>query len=291
MTDDLVPARVDRAALERILQRAAELQAGEHDVGEGMTPDEVVKLGDEVGIPGRYLRQAMLEEQSRLPGRQSKGVADEFVGPDELSAARVVRGDAEAAERALLEWIHKNELLVLQRQQPGRISWERMTGVQAAMRRGISTFEGARARFMLARADVVRATITPLEPGFCHVTIAAELGGARRAVLAGSGVVGGLGLAGAGVLAALNAVWFVPLLPVAGGAVLAYAVSRRFRPIADRTQLGLERALDYVEGHAIKPSHELPSRGPGLIELLTTEVRKAISSGTLTPPPRKPRDR
>ena len=63
----------------------------------------------------------------------------------------------------------KNELLVLQRHQPGRISWERMTGMQAAMRRGMSTFEGARARFMLARADVIRATITPLEDGFCHV--------------------------------------------------------------------------------------------------------------------------
>ena len=37
MSDPLVPARVDRAALERILQRAAELQASEHDVGEGLT--------------------------------------------------------------------------------------------------------------------------------------------------------------------------------------------------------------------------------------------------------------
>lgn len=291
MTDPQVPARVDRAALERILQRAAELQASEHDVGEGLTADEVVKLGDDVGIPGRYLRQAMLEEQSRLPGRESKGFADSFVGPDELSAARVVRGSAASAERALLEWMDKNELLVLQRQQPGRISWERMTGVQAAMRRGISTFEGARARFMLARADVIRATVTPLEDGFCHVAITADLGSARRGLLTGSGVVGGLGLAGAGVLAALNAIWFVPLLPVVGGAAFAYALSRSYRPIADRTQLGLERALDYVEGHAIKPSHELPGRGPGLIELLTTEVRKAISSGTITQPTRKPRDK
>ena len=291
MTGPGVPARVDRAALERILQRAAELQAGEHDVGEGMTPDEVVKLGDEVGIPGRYLRQAMLEEQSRLPGRESKGIIDQIVGPNELSAARVVRGDAGAAERALFEWIDKNELLVLQRQQPGRISWERMTGIQAAMRRGISTFEGVRARFMLARADVVRATITPLEAGFCHVTLAAEVSGARRAVVGGAATLGATGLVSAGVLTALNAFWLIPLLPALGGAGLAWIVTRSYRPIADRVQLGLERALDYVEGHAVKASHELPDRGPGLIELLTTEVRKAISSGSLTPPQRKPRDR
>lgn len=291
MTDGQVPARVDRAALERILQRAAELQASEHDVGEGLTPEEVVKLGDEVGIPGRYLRQAMLEEQSRLPGRAAQGVADRLMGPDDVGAARVVRGDADAAELALLEWMSKNELLNIQRQQPGRISWERMTGMQAAMRRGISTFEGARARFMLARADVVRATITPLEAGFCHVALTAGLGSARRGFLGGAATLGAAGVLGSGVLTALSAVWFVALLPVVGGAGLAWLVTRSYRPIADRTQLGLERALDYVEGHAIKPAHELPDRSPGLLEMLTTEVRKAITSGALTPPTRKPRDR
>lgn len=290
MTDN-VPARVDRAALERILQRAAELQASEHDVGEGLTPDEVVKLGDEVGIPGRYLRQAMLEEQSRLPGAQAKGFIDQVVGPGEISAARVVRGDPEAAERALLEWMSKNELLNLQRHQPGRLSWEKMTGVQAAMRRGISTLEGARARFMLSRADVVRATITPLEAGFCHVALSAELRGTRGGYLGGMATVGGAGVVASGVLAALNAFWIVAAVPVVAGAGLAYIVSRQFRPVADRTQLGLERALDHVEGHAIKPSHQLPERAPGLIELITTEMRKAISSGTFSNPQRKPRDR
>jgi hypothetical protein len=33
------------------------------------------------GFPGRYLRQAMLEEQSRLPGREPKGLTDRLVGP------------------------------------------------------------------------------------------------------------------------------------------------------------------------------------------------------------------
>ena len=290
MTDN-VPARVDRAALERILQRAAELQASEHDVGEGLTPDEVVKLGDEVGIPGRYLRQAMLEEQSRLPGAQSKGLIDHTVGPDEVAAARVVRGDPESAERALLEWMSKNELMVLQRQQPGRLSWERMTGVQAAMRRGMSTLEGAKARFMLSRANVVRATLTPLEAGFCHVTLVAELRGTRAGYLGGMATVGGSGAVASGVLVALNAFWVVAALPAVAGAGLAYIVSRQFRPIVERSQLGLERALDYVEGNAIKPSHQLPDRQPGLIELITTEMRKAISSGTFTNPQRKPRDR
>ena len=289
MTEPPVPARIDRAALERILQRAAELQAQEHDVGEGLSSDEVIALGKEVGIPGPLLRQAMLEERSRIAAVTPEGLADELFGSDEVVAARVVRGTPEAAEAALLEWMDKNELLVVQRQQPGRISWEKLTGVQAAMRRGISTFEGARARFMLVRTDVVRATITALEDGYCHVALAASLRGARASVLAGAGVMGGLGIASAGVLVALQAVWFLPLAPLLGGSALAWALSRRHRPTVERTQLGLERALDHVEGHAIKPAHELPTRGHGLFELITGEVRKAITSASVQPSRRQSR--
>ncbi|HEU5041691.1 MAG TPA: hypothetical protein VFT84_12750, partial [Gemmatimonadales bacterium] len=60
------PVRIDRAALERIIQRAAELQTSERDVGDSLSSDEVMALGREVGIPGRYLQQALLEEQTRL---------------------------------------------------------------------------------------------------------------------------------------------------------------------------------------------------------------------------------
>ena len=42
------PARIDRAALERILQRATELQAAERDPGRDMTPEELLALGKEV---------------------------------------------------------------------------------------------------------------------------------------------------------------------------------------------------------------------------------------------------
>ena len=46
------PVRIDRAALERIIQRAAELQTAERDIGDNLTSDEVMALGAEVGIPG-----------------------------------------------------------------------------------------------------------------------------------------------------------------------------------------------------------------------------------------------
>ena len=56
------PARIDRAALERILQRAAELQASEHE-GSHLSPDEILSLGKEVGIPQRHLQQVGQSQQ------------------------------------------------------------------------------------------------------------------------------------------------------------------------------------------------------------------------------------
>ena len=56
--------RIDRTALERIIQRAAELQTAEREIGDTLTSDELLALGREVGIPVRYLQQALLEERT-----------------------------------------------------------------------------------------------------------------------------------------------------------------------------------------------------------------------------------
>src|SRR3954451_15532569 len=83
------PAGIDRAALERIIQRAAELQTSERDIGESLTPDDVLALGKEVGIPSRYLQQALLEERTRLAGGAPTGLIERAVGP---AATRAPRG-------------------------------------------------------------------------------------------------------------------------------------------------------------------------------------------------------
>src|SRR5213596_217553 len=65
---------IRREALERIIQRAAELQAGEQDIGEGLTEPELLALGQDCGIPSRYPRQALLEEQTR-PTAEARATA------------------------------------------------------------------------------------------------------------------------------------------------------------------------------------------------------------------------
>lgn len=272
--------RIDRAALERIMQRAAELQAAEADVGEGLSPDEVVALGKEVGIPGRHLQQAMLEQATDVVAPAEAGVLGRVVGPSEITAHRVVVGEPEDAGRALIQWFDTNELLVILRQQPGRATFEPMGGMQAALRRGTAAFSSSKPRFMLARVTSVTAIFAKLESGYCHISLTADVAQLRKGFIGGAFAGVSAGAAGAVVSGVLSPFAIVAAVPVLVGAAIGWYVLKRYRPVADRVRLGLERALDYLERGGIKPGHQIPPRTGGLLEMIAGEVRKALNKGS-----------
>ncbi len=268
--------RIDRAALERIMQRAAELQASEADVGEGLTPEEVMALGREVGIPGRHLQQAMLEQATDLVAPAEAGIMGRVVGPAEITAHRVVVGEPEDAARALIQWFDSNELLVVLRQQSGRVIFEPLGGMQAALRRGTAALSSSKPKFMLARVTSVTAIFARLESGYCHVSLTADLAQLRKGFMAGAFAGGSAGVAGALVSGVLSPFAVVAAVPLLVGGAIGWYVLKRYRPAADRARLGLERALDYLERGGIKPGHQIPPRTGGLLEMIAGEVRKAI---------------
>ena len=272
---DGLPARIDRAALERIIQRAAELQTSDREIGEGLTTDQVLELGREVGIPGRFLQQALLEERTRLVQVGPEGFLGRTFGPAAIAAQRVIQGQREDIESTLIDWMEKRELFSVQRHQPGRITWEPTGGFQAAYRRAVGAAGGSRKPIMLARADTVSCTVVTLEPGYCNVTLTATARKRRNELAAGSAMLTGFGAAGAGVLTAVGAILPVALIPIPLGLGLGYLLVREYRPVVERIHLGLERVLDQLEhGHRA----ERNPAPPRLIDLLANEVRKALSS-------------
>ncbi len=273
--DNLPARRIDRSSIERIIQRATELQTGERDIADGLSPDEVLALGKEVGIPERYLRQAMLEERSQTGPPPAAGILDKTIGPGTIRAERVVRGSQDEVEQRLIRYFDDHELLTIQRQQPGRISWEPLRGVSGALRRSSAVFSGNRP-FMLSRASLVSGTIVPLEPGFCQVALAAELRASRAALLGGATALGAVALAGGAILFILSPYVWLAAAPLPFGAAAGWGVLRQYGPLAQRNQLGLERALDHLERGEPKPSHALPSRTGGVVGAILDEVRKAI---------------
>jgi len=268
---DQLPTRFDRATLDRILQRAAELQTGEHDVGGELSSDEVLALGKEVGIPERHLRQAMLEVQSEPPPPDARGMLDQMVGPARVTAQRVIAMEVEAIERALVKHFDE-EAFRVQRQQPGRITWEPGSGWQAFVKRSMTSGRS----LMLQKATLIGATVTRLEPGFSHVSLSAELKQVRGAYLGGSAAVGSVLVASSVVLLSLGALVPVALAPLPAALGFSWGIGRQYRPIVERTQLGLEIALDQLERGSPKAAHQLPPRTAGLIGQIAGELRRAL---------------
>jgi hypothetical protein len=270
------PARIDRAALERIIQRAAELQTANRDIAEELTPEQVLALGREVGIPGRYLQQALLEERTRVVAVRPAGTWDRIAGAAQVVAQRAVPGTVAGVEAALAEWMEEKELFCIQRQQPGRITWEPLGGMAAALRRSTAAFSRGSAAMMLARADTVSATILALETGWCHVVLTAETGTARSQLLGGGAAVVGAGALGAGLMVVLGALVPVALIPVPVALGIGYGVARQYRSTLARIQLGLERALDQLEHGAAAVERQLPRRPAGLLGMLAEEIRRSL---------------
>jgi hypothetical protein len=276
MTDGARPT-IKRDALERIIQRAAELQTAEREIGEGLTADQVLELGREVGIPGRYLQQALLEERTRIVEAGPGGFLSRTVGPAAIAAQRVVRGEQETIEATLVRWLEKQELFSVQRHQPGRITWEPTGGFQAACRRAIGTAGGSKRPVMLAKADSITCTVLELEPGYCNVALTATARKARAESVGGGAAIASAGAVGTGVLAAVGALLPVVLVPLPLALGLGYLALRRYGPVVARIQLGLERVLDQLE-HGTRAERLLPPAPPRLLDLLANEVRKALKS-------------
>lgn len=279
-----LPAKLDRAALDRILHRAAELQTGAKDVGDGLTEDEVVALGAEVGLSEAYLKHALLEERTRHEAPVPAGTIDRWVGVADLAAERVVQGEEAAIRAKLSRWLEFNEHMVVQRESVGRASYEPMSSFAGAMRRMGAMLDARRGRSYLDKVELLTAIITPLEPGYHHVRLAGTLRNTRRGYIAGGSTLAGVGMVMGGMVALLGAPLAVALVPIVPMAAGGWFTATRFRTIASRTQLGLERALDELEHRpllessstATTGSHPI-ARGVGrLVRDISREVRKAI---------------
>ena len=269
MADELI----GREALERIIQRAAELQAGERDIGEGLTKEELLALGQDVGIPTRYLQQALLEEQTRSVMEEGRGALAWLAGPARLSAERVVPGDLAAVERALGAWLEQEELLQVKRRYSNHTTWEPKVGAFASIQRAL----GARGKtFAVSRATEVAGQITRLEAGFCHARLIADVRRPRSQRLWGAAALVAVGAAFAATAPVLGVLALWGFVPAAAALALAIGLARRHRQENERIQIGLEQVLDRLERGDLKPDRALPGQKASTFVRIADEIRKTF---------------
>ncbi len=247
------PAPLERAALERVLARAAELQAAAADPGElTLTEAQILEVGNEVGIPAKHLRQALAEERSRIEVPAESGRVAAFFGAATVFASRTVRGTPAALFEKLDDAMQREESLRVKRRFPDRIAWEPRGGMATEFRRLMNV--GGHG-YRLARAQEVAATIIAIDAERSIVRLDASLANIRsKRIIGGSAMAVGGG-AFAGVFLALGVMTVVAALPVAVGLVGGYFVARSHAPQVAGAQLALEQLLDRLErGEMQRPS-------------------------------------
>lgn len=273
---DLDPSRrkVSREALDRIIQRATELQTSERELGDELSEEDVLALGKEVGLPSRYVQQAILEERNRIA--PSGGMLTRLIGPLQVSAARTVPGTAEEVEAALQFWMVEEELLTVKRRQPQATSWEARSDFVASIKRGLGL--GGK-RYALSRAREIVGTVMSLEEGWCHVTLAADLTNTRNDYLAGAGVTAASGGMVTGIALTLGIFAPVAIVPSALGVVLGATIASGRRRVVERVLIALEQVLDRLERREITPTRRRPFPERGLLsKAIRDEVRKHLGA-------------
>lgn len=273
---DIVPSgpRIDRAALERIVKRAAELQSQEREIGEGLTETELLKLGQDVGIPAPYLRQALMEERTRSAAPARGSVAVWLAGPRSVAAARTIPGTPSAVEAALHHWMTQGELLQVKRRFPDGTSWERQEGAFASLKRSLGL--GGR-RYVLARAREVVSRVVALGDNRCYVQLVADLSNSFRDYLAGSGAIGGGGVVASGMAFMIGVLPPFALIPGLLAIPAAFALARSRRTDVERCHVALEQVLDRLQ-HGEIEIQQRTGPGTGSFVRLADHIKKSLGT-------------
>jgi len=253
---------LDRAALERVLARATELQAGTGEPGESMTEEQLIELGKEVGLSAEHVRQAIAEEQTRVTVQAPEGqVSGVVFGPTGAWAQRVITGKQADVLARIDRYMQNEESLTVRRRFTDRVTWEARRDIVGNFKRGFGI--GGR-RYALARADETGATVVPVDASRVLVRLDATFADTRRRSVIGGGSLASAGVVGGGGIVALAATFPGSSMPIAlmiggvwaaiGGAGFA-AFAKTYRSNVQRAQLALEQALDRLE-HGDAPRKE-----------------------------------
>lgn len=250
-----------RAALERVLARAAELQAQTSDSPEVISEERLLDIGREVGIDPNHLRLAIAEERGRSPmlpdepGRIALALGEAHAG-----AQRSIPGSPDRVLASLDKWMQREEHFAVKRRFGLRMSWEKPRNAFASISRGLSGKNGD-----LTKADEVSAVVTPVDGAHALVRLDADMRLYRKSQRDGvvvlgvvNGIVAALWLTPLAILAAVSGadVSAVPFAAMAVGGVAAQAgvstliwrsMKNSFRSAVARTQLRLEQLLDALE--------------------------------------------
>lgn len=253
---------IGRAELERVLARAAALQLANGDdlsPADGLTEQQLLEVGREVGLSPTHLLQALAEERTRIAVPEERGLMAQVAGAGTATAHRTVNGTPSDVLAALNQTMQRDESLTIKRRYADRVTWEPRRDLWAAVRR---LAPSAGRAYDLLRANEVAATAVAVDDARTLVRLDADVSRTRAQRLQGGIAVASGGVITGGVLFGVALIiqpLLIPavalgLVPTAIGAAVGVAVARTHRQTVERAQLALEQVLDRLEhGEARRP--------------------------------------
>jgi hypothetical protein len=262
---DAHESSVTRESLELVIRRAIDLSVKEKDAQDAVSEDELVKIGEELGLSPRHVRQA-LYERSRDDQPES-GFLDRNFGPTSVVVARAVPCDVPLAHRRLEDHLVTREYLQIRRRQGPNALFEPADDAFSSLAR---VFSRPSSRFSLARVQRAYLTVRPLESGWCHVrmemtyperrsshVIGATVGGTLVGLAIGAGAAGGIAIAMGGLNDPGTALTALVGGAIAGGGSFAgmwSLVRASYRKWIARTKDEADAILDRLElGDDLRP--------------------------------------
>ncbi|HXU60695.1 MAG TPA: hypothetical protein VN962_03280 [Polyangia bacterium] len=247
--------KLTRREVDFVLRRAAEIDTetaapAEQASTESLSVTELVRLGEEAGLPKEAVEKALAEMRRGTPiDPEEGGALTRTLGASRVVVSRVVAAPLETARRAVDRFL-REQLMTVRRHHGDRVEWERAQGLWPGLVRSLDFSK----RYAFALVTRVETILSPEGPDGKQtaITFNIDLTEMRRERFGQMGMRAAMAFLLFGVGGAL----MVPGAPVydlvalAGGGVAAggiFAIERRrYLESRSRVQLAPERFLDLL---------------------------------------------
>ena len=237
--------------LERIIARASALQQASGD-GEQrrLSEDDVISIGEEVGLAPEHVRRALTEYRTdalvpALPDEHP--LLTRWVGPAFTRVRRAIHGDASDVHREFEYRLEQRESMRPVRRRSTESVWEPNKGIASSIERALD-LEGR--GYELTQLGSLSVVAVPTDQDQSLVTVTADLTAARKDLLSNWSMSIMLPLTILGMMALTSQpLWLLLWVPaaIAGLAGVGYGVSWSMRGKRRRAALLLEGLLDQLE--------------------------------------------
>jgi hypothetical protein len=265
-----VPEQLTRQQVDLILRRTAELEQRDDSALDLMTPQDLERIADELGMSQAALHQALAESRAgALVPLEERTLVDRVFGRGIIEARRFVPGDVAAARSAVDRFLQEQGFQI-KRNLGHAQTWEAARDWWTRVRRAFPS--GA---YRLPRDVEIEVRVADVPGGPHPVLVSLRVDAVRarssRVGSAAASLIAGVAIGVGGLL-----VLPMPteLLAIAGGGIAGLGgtwISRSsFRSERERLTVAVERFLDFL-GHEPAPAKSERAGDPitRLVEFLS----------------------